>query len=216
MRVFVPAGLAARRPAISRRSSSWPPGIGVQVRHLRPSVPTLEDVFAQGDRRRIDRPCRSTIRATGATAAARRSPGRSWTVIAWAGIRTHAPQARVHGRCLIFAWLPFVVRAVQIYVVHQLPAGARCSPPTAETFRQFLEQQDFFVFIVTIYVGAGLIANDRRANALQIYLSKPLMRIGIHRRQAAVLFDVPAARDARAGDAAAVAAGACSPAASSS
>jgi hypothetical protein len=48
--------------------------------------------------------------------------------------------------------------------------------PTAETFRQFLEQQDFFVFIVTIYVGAGLIRNDRRANALQIYLSKPLMR----------------------------------------
>jgi ABC-type transport system involved in multi-copper enzyme maturation permease subunit len=32
------------------------------------------------------------------------------------------------------------------------------------------------VFIVTVYVGAGLIANDRRANALQIYLSKPLTR----------------------------------------
>jgi ABC-2 type transport system permease protein len=48
--------------------------------------------------------------------------------------------------------------------------------PTADTFRQFLEQQDFFVFIITIYVGAGLIASDRRANALQIYLSKPLMR----------------------------------------
>jgi ABC-2 type transport system permease protein len=29
---------------------------------------------------------------------------------------------------------------------------------------------------VTVYVGAGLIANDRRANALQIYLSKPLTR----------------------------------------
>ena len=29
---------------------------------------------------------------------------------------------------------------------------------------------------VTIYVGSGLIANDRRANALQIYLSKPLHR----------------------------------------
>jgi ABC-type transport system involved in multi-copper enzyme maturation permease subunit len=32
------------------------------------------------------------------------------------------------------------------------------------------------VFFVTVYVGAGLIANDRRANALQIYLSKPLTR----------------------------------------
>jgi ABC-type transport system involved in multi-copper enzyme maturation permease subunit len=60
--------------------------------------------------------------------------------------------------------------------------------PTAETFREFLEQQDFFVFIVTIYVGAGLIANDRRANALQIYLSKPLMRAEYIAGKAAVLF----------------------------
>ena len=59
--------------------------------------------------------------------------------------------------------------------------------PTAETFRQFLEQQDFFVFILAIYVGAGLIANDRRANALQIYLSKPLMRTEYIAGKAAVL-----------------------------
>jgi ABC-type transport system involved in multi-copper enzyme maturation permease subunit len=44
-------------------------------------------------------------------------------------------------------------------------------------FRQFVEQQGIFVFFVTIYVGAGLIANDLRANALQIYLSKPLLRM---------------------------------------
>jgi len=49
--------------------------------------------------------------------------------------------------------------------------------PSAETFRQFLDQQDTFVFFVAVYVGAGLIANDRRANALQIYLSKPLTRV---------------------------------------
>ena len=83
---------------------------------------------------------------------------------------------------LLFAWIPFIVRAVQIYVTANYPQAAMLAP-TAETFRQFLEQQDFFVFIVTIYVGAGLIANDRRANALQIYLSKPLMRSRIHRRQ---------------------------------
>ena len=32
------------------------------------------------------------------------------------------------------------------------------------------------MFFVTIFTGAGLIANDLRANALQIYLSKPLGR----------------------------------------
>ena len=60
--------------------------------------------------------------------------------------------------------------------------------PDAKMFRDFLEQQDFFVFIITIYVGAGLIANDRRANALQIYLSKPLMRTEYIAGKAAVLF----------------------------
>ena len=30
---------------------------------------------------------------------------------------------------------------------------------------------------MTVYVGAGIVANDRRANALQIYLAKPLTRV---------------------------------------
>jgi len=89
---------------------------------------------------------------------------------------------------LIFAWLPFVVRAVQIYVASNFPQTAPILAPDAKMFRDFLEQQDFFVFIVTIYVGAGLIANDRRANALQIYLSKPLMRSEYIAGKAAILF----------------------------
>ena len=88
---------------------------------------------------------------------------------------------------LLFAWFPFLARAIQIYVTTNYPQVAMFAP-TAETFRQFLEQQDFFVFIVTIYVGAGLIANDRRANALQIYLSKPLLRTEYIAGKAAILF----------------------------
>ena len=102
-------------------------------------------------------------------------PGRSWLVIAWAGIKTII-RKRVFMGLLIFAWVPFVVRAAQMYIAANYPQAASVLGATPETFRQFLEQQDFFVFIITIYVGAGLIANDRRANALQIYLSKPLMR----------------------------------------
>src|SRR5690606_4245767 len=60
--------------------------------------------------------------------------------------------------------------------------------PRAETFREFLDQQGIFVFFVTIYVGAGLIANDRRANALQLYLSKPLTRAEHVAGQFAILF----------------------------
>src|SRR5205823_7171289 len=107
-------------------------------------------------------------------AGGRALPGKSWTVIAWAGIRSFIRKRMFMG-LLIFALVPFIVRAVQLWISSNYPQASVLAP-TAETFRQFLEQQDFFVFVITVYVGAGLIANDRRANALQIYLSKPLMR----------------------------------------
>jgi ABC-2 type transport system permease protein len=100
--------------------------------------------------------------------------GQGWTVIARAGIRTFFGRRAFVG-LLLMAWVPFFVRAVQIYAAANLPQAAFLAP-TAETFRQFLDQQQIFVFFITVYVGAGLIANDRRANALQIYLSKPLTR----------------------------------------
>src|SRR4026209_1361968 len=113
-------------------------------------------------------------------------PGQAWTVITRAGIMTMIRKRAFLG-LLIMAWFPFLIRAVQIYFTANYPQLAMMAP-TAETFRQVLEQQDFFVFIMTIYVSAGLIANDRRANALQIYLSKPLMRTEYIVGKAAVLF----------------------------
>jgi ABC-2 type transport system permease protein len=47
---------------------------------------------------------------------------------------------------------------------------------TASTYRDFLSFQSIFVFLVTISMS-GLIADDKRANALQVYLSKPLTRV---------------------------------------
>jgi ABC-2 type transport system permease protein len=117
----------------------------------------------------------------------RASLGRSWTVIARAGVMNMLSKRAFIG-LLLFAWLPFIVRAVQIYVASNYPQTATFLAPDAKMFRDFLEQQDFFVFVMTIYVGAGLIANDRRANALQIYLSKPLLRSEYIAGKAAVLF----------------------------
>jgi ABC-type transport system involved in multi-copper enzyme maturation permease subunit len=116
----------------------------------------------------------------------RAAPGRSWTVIAWAGMRTFFKKRSFMG-LMLFALAPFIVRAVQMWISSQYPQASMLAP-TAETWRQFLEQQDFFVFVITIYVGSGLIANDRRANALQIYLSKPLMRSEYIAGKIAVLF----------------------------
>ena len=106
-----------------------------------------------------------------------------------AGIRTMIAQARFIGLMLL-AWAPFVVRAVQIYVAANFPQASFLAPK-GETFREFLEQQGIFVFFVTIYVGAGLIANDRRANALQLYLSKPLTRAEYIAGKLAILLPVP-------------------------
>ncbi len=105
----------------------------------------------------------------------RRAPhGRTWWVIARAGIMTMVRQRKFLA-LLLFAWSPFIVRAVQLYVASNFQQATFLAA-THDTFREFLDQQAIFVFFVTIFVGAGLIANDRRANALQIYLSKPLAR----------------------------------------
>ena len=101
--------------------------------------------------------------------------GQAWAVIARAGLRSRLGQKAFLGLLLI-SWFPFFVRAVQIYAASNLPQAAFLAP-TPEMFRQFLEQQEIFLFFITVYGGAGLIANDRRANALQIYLSKPLTRV---------------------------------------
>ena len=105
-----------------------------------------------------------------------RSPkGRAWTVIANAGVRNMLGKKAFLG-LLILAWLPFVVRSVQLYLSANFPQMSIISP-SAQLFRDFLEQQGAFVFFITIFTGAGLVANDMRANALQIYLAKPLDRL---------------------------------------
>ena len=101
--------------------------------------------------------------------------GRAWAVIAQAGVRTLVAKRAFVG-LLLLSWVPFIVRAVQIYASTNLPQ-AQFLAPDAKLFRTFLEQQEVFLFFITVYAGTGLIANDRRANALQIYLSKPLTRV---------------------------------------
>lgn len=105
---------------------------------------------------------------------ARAPHGYAWAVIAKAGLRTFIGKKTFLG-LLLLAWLPFFARGLQIYASVNLPQ-AQFLAATPAMFKDFLDQQDLFVFFIAVYVGAGLIANDRRANALQIYLSKPLTR----------------------------------------
>ena len=101
--------------------------------------------------------------------------GGAWWVIA----RTHmlsSVRYRWFIVVLVVAWVPFVVRAVQIYFASTNAQVAQLLATTPDTFREFLSQQRLFVFLVII-MQSGLIADDRRTNALQLYLSKPLTRI---------------------------------------
>ena len=105
-----------------------------------------------------------------------RRPVRSaWLVIARAGLVTFL-RRRAFLVLLIVAWVPFIVRASQLFVATNFSQAATFLAATPQTFRDFLSQQSIFVFLITVYVGTGLIANDRRANALQLYLSKPVTR----------------------------------------
>jgi len=99
----------------------------------------------------------------------------AWTVIARAGLMSFLSRKAFLGLLLV-AWIPFIVRASQLFLASNFSQAATFLAPSAQTFRDFLGQQGIFVFLITVYVGAGLIANDRRANALQLYLSKPVTR----------------------------------------
>ena len=103
-----------------------------------------------------------------------RARGRAWLVMFRAGF-VGMFSNRKWIVLMIASWIQFIVRAVQFYIAANFQQAALVAP-TAATFRDFFDKQDLFVFLVTVTLGAVSIAEDRRANALQIYLSKPLSR----------------------------------------
>jgi ABC-2 type transport system permease protein len=120
-------------------------------------------------------------------AGTRAAVGRGWAVITKNGIQSLII-TRVFLALLLAAWIPFFYMVVRIYLASNFAQMATFVGVKAETFREFLDIQKIFVFFISIYVGAGLIANDRRANALQVYLSKPLTRAEYVAGKLAILF----------------------------
>jgi ABC-2 type transport system permease protein len=104
-----------------------------------------------------------------------RARGRAWWVMLRNGV-VGMMGSRRWIVLMIASWIQFVIRAVQFYIAANFSQAAIVAP-SAATFRDFFDKQDLFVFLVTVTLGAVSIAEDRRANALQIYLSKPLTRL---------------------------------------
>ena len=123
------------------------------------------------------------IRVTGAIPAARFTPrGQAWVVI-----HAKARHADVLSRRRCFPRPParvvaapfFVIRAVQIYAAANFPQARRASrrqhrdvPPVSRAAEHL-----GLLHLRSKIARRKLIANDRRANALQLYLSKPLTRV---------------------------------------
>lgn len=120
--------------------------------------------------------------------------GRGWAVIAANGLRTVAKK-RAFLFLMILAWIPVVVRGVQIWAAANMPGVSQISllAVTGSLFRDFLNQQAPLVFFLTVYVGSGLIADDIRANALQLYLSRPITRTQYIAGKAAIVMAALAA-----------------------
>ncbi len=77
---------------------------------------------------------------------------------------------------LVLVWIPFVVRLIQVYIVTRFPEAGRVLPVDGRLFGDFLNQQTGLTLLLSIFGGAGLIANDLRTGAILVYLSRPLTR----------------------------------------
>ncbi len=78
---------------------------------------------------------------------------------------------------LLVAWVPFIARTIQVYVVTRFPEAGRVLPVDGRLFGEFLSGQLGFALLVSVFGGAGLIANDLRTGAILVYLSRPLTRV---------------------------------------
>lgn len=118
----------------------------------------------------------------------------AWAVIAANGLRSLV-RKRAFLFLMILSWIPVVVRGVQIWAAANVPGMSQIGmlAVTPRLFRDFLNQQEPLVFFITVYAGSGLIADDIRANALQLYLSRPITRTQYVAGKAAILMAALAA-----------------------
>jgi ABC-2 type transport system permease protein len=77
---------------------------------------------------------------------------------------------------LIAAWIPFIVDMVRLYIVSRYPQARSLGEINPQFFGAFLNRQLGFVTLISIFGGAGLIANDLRTGGILVYLSRPLTR----------------------------------------
>lgn len=109
----------------------------------------------------------------------RRGSGRpAWWVIGKTGIKLLWKRSTM--LLLGLSLVPFFVRVAHIYMVTrfdtemEIIGASESFAIDAGFFAGFMRGQMFFIVLMMILAGAGLIANDRKYNALPLYFSKPV------------------------------------------
>jgi ABC-2 type transport system permease protein len=114
---------------------------------------------------------------------ARTAPGRRWMVVARYAI-AEALALKKTVALLVAAAFPLLGGAIVIYLHHNLEAIKILALPLkalvpidAKFFFWILTTQCWIAFLLTAAIGARVLVNDLRDNALPLYLSRPLTRV---------------------------------------
>jgi ABC-type transport system involved in multi-copper enzyme maturation permease subunit len=125
--------------------------------------------------------------------------GHAWR---WLAITRHGIRVQMKNRILrlllLFAWLPALALVVAValwglaeqgsasvlgFLRSILPADVLLEPRAYRTtlwtlaYAQFFKFQMFFIMLLVVVAGPGLISRDLRFNALPLYFSRPLTRL---------------------------------------
>jgi ABC-2 type transport system permease protein len=109
-----------------------------------------------------------------------------WWIVALAGIRLVRKKPGFWILVALSAF-PFLFAGIRLYIEAQVRARGLAVPPNplldttasqkyASAFYQAYSGQQLMLFVAALMVGAGSIAADNRANALLVYLSKPITK----------------------------------------
>ncbi|MGB9596801.1 MAG: hypothetical protein ACPL7B_11015 [Candidatus Poribacteria bacterium] len=99
-----------------------------------------------------------------------------WWVITYEGLKVILRRKLFIIFILVPAIIQFFVFGGLIYGFNTFGAIANLNQMTPDFFFRFCFQQTFFILLICVFAGSGLIANDIKSNALQLYFSKPLTR----------------------------------------
>lgn len=98
-----------------------------------------------------------------------------WWTITRSGLQQLLAK-RVFLILLTITFFPTVVFGFQIWFTHQFPEQQILTVDSG-FFRTVMQAQLLWFLVLAIYPGSGLISNDLRWNAIQLYLSKPLRKL---------------------------------------